>query len=199
MTTTTQAITGSISNLTTASTGIYASQSGTSYSNVVCVREAGLGGSGASAPRLGWHWGGVVASSISIESSGRIAIRNNPGTDYENLACYALTASNNVTAYSDERLKTNWRDLQPDFIEQLAKVKHGIYDRIDQDVTQVGVSAQSLQPVLKYAVVEEEDGTLAVAYGNAAMVSAVELAKEVVDLRSRVAQLESLISKLIGD
>jgi hypothetical protein len=31
------------------------------------------------------------------------------------------------------------------------------------------------------------------------MVSAVELAKEVVDLRNRVAQLESLINKLIGD
>jgi hypothetical protein len=34
-------------------------------------------------------------------------------------------------------------------------------------------------------------------YGNAALVSAVELAKEVVDLRARVAILESLISKLI--
>jgi hypothetical protein len=40
---------------------------------------------------------------------------------------------------------------------------------------------------------------LSVAYGNAALASAVELAKEVVDLRNRVAQLESLITKLIGD
>ena len=188
--------TASTSNvLTNAGSGISASQAGTSYSNVVCVRE----GPSSSAPRLGFHWSGVVASSIAVESSGRIAIRNNPGTDYENLACYALTASNNVTAYSDERLKTNWRDLQPNFIEQLAKVKHGVYDRIDQKATQVGVSAQSLQPVLEYAVVEEEDGTLAVAYGNAAMVSAVELAKRVVEQEARIARLETLVSKLIGD
>ena len=187
--------------LTNAGSGISASQAGTSYSNVVCVRE----GPSSSAPRLGFHWGGVVASSIAVESGGRIAIMNNPGSGYENLVCSAFTAtssitsSGNVTAYSDERLKTNWRDLQPNFIEQLAKVKHGIYDRIDQKATQVGVSAQSLQPVLEYAVVEEEDGTLAVAYGNAAMVSAVQLAKRVVEQDKRIARLESLINKLIGD
>jgi hypothetical protein len=39
--------------------------------------------------------------------------------------------------------------------------------------------------------------TLSVSYGNAALASSVELAKEVVDLRARVAMLESLISKLI--
>jgi hypothetical protein len=187
--------------LTNAGSGISASVAGTSYSQVVCVRE----GPSSSAPRLGFHWAGVVASSIAMESSGRIAIMNNPGTGYENLICYAFTATSsitsngNVTAYSDERLKTNWRDLQPNFIEQLAKVKHGVYDRTDQDVTQVGVSAQSLQPVLEYAVVEEEDGTLAVAYGNAAMVSAVQLAKRVVEQDARIARLEALVTKLIED
>jgi hypothetical protein len=35
------------------------------------------------APALGFHWGGVVASSILMEASGRISIRNNPGTGYE--------------------------------------------------------------------------------------------------------------------
>jgi hypothetical protein len=34
-------------------------------------------------PRLGWHWGGIVASSIGIETGGRIAVFNNPGTSYE--------------------------------------------------------------------------------------------------------------------
>lgn len=36
-------------------------------------------------PRISFHYGGVVASQIGIEGSGRIAILNNPGTGYENL------------------------------------------------------------------------------------------------------------------
>jgi hypothetical protein len=46
----------------------------------------------------------LVASTIRIESGGRIAIMNNPGTSYEN-----LVANITVTAFfgpSDMRLKT---------------------------------------------------------------------------------------------
>jgi hypothetical protein len=81
------------SYITNAATGIFATGNGTAYSQVVCVREAGLGGAAYSPPRLGWHWGGVVASSIAIEASGRIAIQNNPGTSYEALVCAQLTTS----------------------------------------------------------------------------------------------------------
>ena len=102
------------------------------------------------------------------------------GTDF--------TCGGNVTAYSDERVKTNWRDLPADFIEQLAKVKHGIYDRTDQEATQVGVSAQSLQPVMANAVIED-DGKLSVAYGNAALVAAIKLAERVVALEARIEAL----------
>lgn len=109
-------------------------------------------------------------------------------------------ASGNVTAYSDERLKTNWRNMPENFVSRLSKVKVGIYDRTDgSKITQVGVGAQSLQEVLPEAVIKADDemGTLSVNYGGAALASSVELAKEVVDLRARVAMLESLISKLI--
>jgi hypothetical protein len=108
----------------------------------------------------------------------------------------------NVTAYSDERLKTNWRAMPDDYVTRLAQVKVGIYDRTDEDnITQVGVGAQSLQTLLPEAILTADDdlGTLSVNYGGAALASAVELAKEVVDLRNRVAHLESLINKLIGD
>ena len=110
----------------------------------------------------------------------------------------SLYSYGNVTAYSDERLKKDWEALPTNFVEELAKIKSGTYTRIDSGERQVGVGAQSLQAILKEAVSEKEE-YLGVHYGNAAMVSAVELAKEVVDLRARVAQLESLISKLIGD
>ena len=110
----------------------------------------------------------------------------------------SLYSYGNVTAYSDERLKKDWEELPNNFVEELAKIKSGTYTRIDSGERQVGVGAQSLQAILKEAVSEKEE-YLGVHYGNAALASAVELAKEVVDLRARVAQLESLISKLIGD
>jgi hypothetical protein len=111
-----------------------------------------------------------------------------------------MTAAGNVTAYSDERLKKNWRSMPINYVTRLAQVKVGIYERIDEkDATQVGVSAQSLQELLPEAIMTANDDmkTLSVSYCNAALASSVELAKEVVDLRARVAILESLISKLI--
>jgi hypothetical protein len=96
----------------------------------------------------------------------------------------------NVTAYSDERVKTNWRSLPSNFIEHLANLKSGIYDRTDIVATQVGVGAQSLQKFLPEAIVEIGDKELSVAYGNAALVAAVELAKEVVLLRKEIEELK---------
>ena len=102
----------------------------------------------------------------------------------------SLTASGDVTAYSDERLKENWKDLPEGFVANLAGVKSGTYNRIDLDgKQQVGVSAQSLQTVLPDAVIESND-TLAVNYGNAALASAIELAKKVVELEARIKELE---------
>ena len=59
----------------------------TDYANApIQIREAQYaGGLAAKAPRLSFHWGSVVASQIGLESTGRIAILNNPGTGYENL------------------------------------------------------------------------------------------------------------------
>lgn len=104
-----------------------------------------------------------------------------------------MVAAGNVTAYSDERKKTNWRELPQDFIEQLALVKHGIYDRTDEELTQVGVSAQSLQRFMPQAVVTGIDGWLAVSYGPAAMVASVQLAKKYLSLLERVEQLEQKV------
>ena len=97
-----------------------------------------------------------------------------------------FTAGGNVTAYSDERMKKNWRLLPDNFVDQLAKVKHGIYDRVDDELTQVGVSAQSLQPLLEHAVIEDENGDLSVAYGNAALVACIKLAQRVLELEEKL-------------
>jgi len=107
-----------------------------------------------------------------------------------------LTILLNITAYSDDRYKTNWRNLPINFVDQLATVKHGIYDRTDIESRQVGVSAQALREILEDAVVTSTDGTLSVAYGNAALVSAVELAKRVVELQKTVDSQQKQIEQI---
>jgi hypothetical protein len=102
-----------------------------------------------------------------------------------------ITGTGNVVANSDERLKTNWRDVASGFVEKLAAIKSGVYDRTDIEVTQAGVSAQSLQTLLPETVMSDEEGTLSVAYGNAALVACVELAKEVLKLRTEIEALKT--------
>lgn len=100
------------------------------------------------------------------------------------------TAAANVVAYSDERLKRDWRDLPGDFLWKLAGVKTGVYARTDIEATQVGVSAQSLQEVLPESVVTGADGMLAVSYGNAALTACVLLAREVMSLKAEISALK---------
>lgn len=120
---------------------------------------------------------------------GTAGIYCNPSSDY----LYATAFS----ATSDETLKTNWRDLPNNFIEELSKVKSGTYDRIDVEVTQDGVSAQSLQKILPNSVMKGQDDKLSVNYGNAALVSSIELAKRIVEQDKKIARLEALVLKLI--
>jgi hypothetical protein len=111
----------------------------------------------------------------------------------------SLWCAGNVTAYSDEKLKKNWSTLSSDFVERLAEVKNGTYDRIDIVARQVGVSAQSLKVVLPEAVdYHEKEDLLSVNYGGAALASAVELAKRLVLQEKRIKALEDLVNKLLG-
>ena len=78
---------------------IISTTSGTSYSNHIQVREAEGGTSNTSsiyAPALGFHWGGIVASNIIMETTGRIAITNNPGTSYENFVANIVYGGTSV-------------------------------------------------------------------------------------------------------
>lgn len=143
---------------------------------------------GSNGAIMAFHRGGVFAVNMGLDSDNVIRIggwsasANRWQLDMSGNGTYA----GNVTASSDERFKTNWRGYAPDFVEQLAAIKHGTYDRTDQNLTQDGVSAQSLQLLLPSSVLTGADGRLSVNYGGAAMVSAVELAKRVVALETRL-------------
>jgi len=133
-------------------------------------------------------WANATSGTLATAYVSSTKMTFNPSTG-------ALTATT-VSGSSDESLKTNWRDLAEDFVEKLADVKHGIFDRIEEGTTEVGVSAQSLQTVLEHAVTRYgEDEKLAVAYGNAALVAAIQLAKRVVQLEQTVAKLTQGASK----
>ena len=131
-----------------------------------------------------------VVGSSTTSGTLTASISNTNVVSY-NASTGALTAVSMVSS-SDERLKTDWEDLPVDFIENLAKVKHGNFTRIDNGNKEVGVSAQSLQAVLDKAVVSNEEGMLSVNYGGAALVAAIELAKQVTELKQEIALLKGI-------
>lgn len=140
-------------------------------------------------------------SRITVTDSRIMYFSNNSGTT-NHLSLDAsgnLTAAGNITANSDERLKTDWSPVPSDFITRLADVKRGTYTRIDSGERQAGASAQGMREVLPEVVMAAEDGTLSLAYGNAALVAAIELAGELVHTRNKVAQLEAKLAKITGE
>ena len=76
----------------------YPSSTGTGYSTAAIELMASSSGASGTPPRIGFHWGGVVASNISIESNGTIVIRDNPGTGYEDFKALNITATSVVYA-----------------------------------------------------------------------------------------------------
>lgn len=102
-----------------------------------------------------------------------------------------FSAAGNISAFSDERLKQNWRALGDDFVELMAGVKAGIYDRKDTGLSQAGVSAQDVRAILPYCVSEEDDEmrTLILAYGNFAGVGVVKLAQRSMQHDGRIRRL----------
>ena len=147
----------------------------------------------------------AVGGAVAIKSDGFLSLTNSAGTlgvrfvnqayNVQTFICDDagnVTAAGNITAYSDERVKSEWAQLPPEFLNALARVKSGTYTRTDMGAhpRQTGVSAQDMRGVLPESVMESADGKLSVAYGNAALVAAVQLARKVLDLDHRLVALE---------
>jgi len=148
---------------------------------------------GNNAAWFSWHKAGHYAVNMGLDSDNVIRIggwsaaANRWQLDMSGNGTYA----GNVTAYSDERLKKDWSPIGAGFVDRLAGMLAGTYTRIDSNERQAGVSAQKMREILPEVVSEDNEGTLALAYGNAAMVSAVELAKELVMLKQELAEIKS--------
>lgn len=78
----------------------------------------------------------------------------------------SLTASGNVTAYSDINLKENI-EVIPNALTKLSEIRGVTYDRKDLvGRRQAGVIAQEVEAVLPEVVMTNEEGIKSVAYGN---------------------------------
>lgn len=75
----------------------------------------------------------------------------------------SFTASGNITAYSDERLKSNVETI-PNALVKVLNVRGVTFDMNSERAT--GVIAQELEKVLPEAVFDNKDGMKSVAYGN---------------------------------
>ena len=78
-----------------------------------------------------------------------------------------LTMAGNVTAYSDERLKTNIQTIE-NALDKVSRLRGVSYERIDNGEKNIGVIAQEIKEVLPEVVMEREgeDQYMSVSYGN---------------------------------
>lgn len=102
-----------------------------------------------------------------------------------------------VTALSDIRKKNVIEDIELDVnaIALARLIRFTLKDGHDQN-EHVGGIAQEWQKILPEAVHEAADGTLSMDYGAIGMISAVTLARKVVEQERRLEELESRIKRL---
>jgi hypothetical protein len=99
-----------------------------------------------------------------------------------------FTATGNITAYSDVRLKANIHPIE-DALNTVSRLRGVSYQRISDGSTQIGVVAQEVKEVLPEVVIEDSEGTLSVAYGNMVglLIEAIkELSAKVEELEKRI-------------
>ena len=132
---------------------------------------------------------------ISIISDKDIIFRGNDGGSYidaltlDMSAAGAATFNNDVTAFSDERLKSNIATI-PDALSKVSEMRGVHYVRNETGQASSGVIAQELQKIAPELVrtAEDEMGTLSVNYGNITgyLIEAIkELKAEIEELKAR--------------
>jgi uncharacterized protein YidB (DUF937 family) len=102
----------------------------------------------------------------------------------------SFTATGDITAFSDARVKENVETL-PNALESVKQMRGVTYNKIGEEKQSVGVIAQELEEVVPQLVHTDEEGMKSVAYGNITAVL-IEALKE------QQAQIEELKSRLDG-
>ena len=130
-----------------------------------------------SAPADGHEFRGSVGSAtFTIDNSGN------------------CTAAGEITASSDERVKTNVQTIQ-NALDKVSQLRGVEYDRTDIEKHQIGVIAQEVEKVLPDIVHTNEEGMKSVAYGNLVAV----LIESVKELKGEISELRAELNELKND
>lgn len=173
--------------------------------NVLSVTSLGAGAGGSDCATMQFIRPGSYGIKMGLRSDNTFCLGGySMGTNVyrftsDAVGNFSVPGSSTATTFfatSDERKKRAWQHLPKDFIKQLAGIKKsGLFTWRKGGGRGVGVGAQSLERILPAAVHTDAKGAKTVEYGTAAMVSAVELARALVDLEARfdkrLAALES--------
>ena len=106
----------------------------------------------------------------------------------------SITATGDVTAYSDERLKTNV-EVITDALDKIKQVRGVTFERKADGSKATGVIAQELAAVLPEAVKTDDEGMLNVAYGNVVGL----LIEGMKEMSEQMASMQAEIEKLRGE
>jgi hypothetical protein len=145
-----------------------------------------------SAGTFRWHRGGTHSNTEGAPGTG--------GTQALVLdASSNLTATGNVTAFSDQRLKTDI-EIITDPIGKILQLDGVTFTRIDSGQRGLGVIAQQVQKVLPELIVVDENGYLSVAYGNLTglLIEGVKAhEQDISQLKSQVVAQQLMIEQLM--
>jgi len=182
--------TTSINLIGTGGSVIQSTSTGTSYQYNYQVRENSGGGGNTNeiyAPQLAFHWSGVVASSIMMESSGRIAIRNNPGGSYESFIAANITSTGTLTETSSIRYKKDIETISYG-LDKVLQMRGVTYLKKENDIKEVGVIAEEIAEIFPELVNYDTEGRPdSVSYGRITglLIEAIkDLKKEINDLKN---------------
>jgi hypothetical protein len=156
-------------NAATVTNGVY--NTGGTY-NINVTGNAATATTASTATTATNVSGGSVSATSGSFSSG-LSVTGN------------ITASGNVTAYSDAKIKKNIVTIH-DALNKVKTMRGVLYTNINTDVDGVGVIAQEMLEVCPQ-VVQDNNGMLSVAYGNLVGV----LIEAIKELSGKVAALES--------
>jgi hypothetical protein len=104
-----------------------------------------------------------------------------------------IAAGGEVTANSDERIKTNIKTIE-NALDKVTQLRGVEYDRTDIEAHQIGVIAQEVEKVLPDVVHTKEDGMKSVAYGNIVAV----LIESIKELKGEISELRAELDELKG-